>query len=117
MTSEREHFEIEENCRTIHERDGWHCCYPGCLNTDVQIAHGIQKGDAYITSTLNRWNNEYQEQRTFKWIKKHVINHPFNVWTSCAYHNSKFNIGNNPGKVKIKLDKIRQNLILTGVIK
>lgn len=116
MKNEREHFEIMENCRAIHERDGWHCKYPGCHYEDIQIAHHISKGDTYITSTLNRWNREYQEHRTYKWIKAHVINHPLNVVTSCAAHNSRFNIGNSPGAVRDKLNEIREALERNGEI-
>jgi hypothetical protein len=115
MKNEREHFEIEENCRAIHDRDRWHCTVPGCCNHDIQVAHRIQKYKVF--GVLEIWNNTYNENRNYHWIKYNVIHHPLNVTTSCAFHNSSFNIGNNPGAVREKLEEIRENLINTGVIK
>lgn len=115
MIREREHFEIKEHCEEIHERDGWHCQFPNCRYTDIQVAHRIcQKR---ILGTLNDWNTQFKEERNYQWIRAHVIHHPLNVVTSCAFHNSKFNIAGNPGKVAEKLNEIRKNLIQRGVIK
>ncbi|MBV6342416.1 HNH endonuclease [Candidatus Magnetobacterium casense] len=75
----------------VFARDIWSCQYPGCGvvgGLGIQIAHRIADTES------NR-----KECRALFGLKRKaeedaIINHPMNLVTSCAKHNSRFNVGN-----------------------
>lgn len=120
MSIEREYFEIDEHRREIFQRDGWRCQYPGCHRSASQVAHGLGKGKYSTNSVLIRWNGEYNEDRNYNWIKRHVINHNLNLFSCCDEngHNDFFNesIASNPEAAMDKLASIRDNLKSRGIV-
>lgn len=80
-------------------RDLGRCRYPGCNEKDgLQMAHRIADTKSNKKEIQYLIEGVLDYGITLEWVKKNIIDHPFNVVTSCAKHNDYFNIGFNKEK-------------------
>ena len=84
------------------------CGKPARYYNSAQIAHCIKQGkgsEDYIMSFI--WN-EYQKDRSRKWIRDNIINHPDNLKLTCSLKcNDRCNIFNNP----VEREKLLKSII------
>jgi len=83
----------------VFNRDGWICKYPHCFSREIECAHGIARTKANTKMIIRLWREMFGEN-----IKAHqaqeILNCEDNLSTSCHTHNSYFNFGNQPERVK-----------------
>ena len=79
--------------RQVFERALWQCEHPGCSRPATEIAHRI----ANTKANASAYGHD-------------VLSNPHNLAASCKAHNDFFNCGNNPGKVREILEKIKGGL-------
>lgn len=98
---------IEQVRLEVYERDNYQCQYPDCEvrgHDNLQMAHRIQRTKGNKNFVVNFWASEYREFITLKQAED-ILNHPINLMSSCADHNSSFNCG---FSIKIAYDILRQ---------
>jgi len=108
----RKDIKIMETRLRVYTRDGFKCQYPDCLSVgfdNLELAHLISAGKDNRNYIYQYWIDNYGKFLTEKEIDK-IIYHPKNMKTSCRKHNSYFNIGGQPEKVKKLLKKIKEVL-------
>ena len=88
-----------DQCQYI-DKDGNQCNVRGYDN--LVMAHRIHKGNKKFV--VKFWASEYKQFITLKQAKA-ILNHPINLMTSCADHNSYFNCA---FSTKIACDILRQ---------
>jgi hypothetical protein len=97
--------------RRIFGRDCYQCCFPGCKDQSnhIELAHGIAQTEANAKMIVRLWREMFGEEITIKQSWE-IIHDDRNLFTSCKAHNSKFNIGYNPEKVRKHLEEVRRGL-------
>lgn len=107
----RKSFEIEEARRRKFSAAGWRCEYvhpdgTRCTDNCTELAHRIGKGEYNVIDVKEIWKRLYKLNWSLSEIRRYIIHNDLNTAASCRRHNSYFNIGNNPGKVRELLNKI-----------
>ena len=95
----RQDYEIYETRMLVFKSAGWQCEYKDCESTDLQLAHCIAQTKAN-EKMIRRIVRETHGEEISKREAELILHHPRNLRASCAEHNSYFNCGNNPQKVK-----------------
>ena len=106
---ERKKARIEENRRRIFERDNWHCQYKNCYSSEIEIAHRVAKSESNKAEMRMHWLRKYKIELTYGQLDA-IMNHDFNIVSSCSKHNSYFNIGFNKVEKYKLLDRIYKDL-------
>ena len=99
--------EIEQTRLEVYERDLYTCRHFECnvMGYDnLQLAHRIAQTKANKNFVVTFWASEYGEFITLKQAEA-ILNHPINLMSSCADHNSHFNLG---FSTKMVCDILRQ---------
>lgn len=103
------------NRQEIFSRDGYICQICGKPIRSYgfeQIAHCIKQGKGSEDYVLSFIWNEYRKDRSRKWVKDNIINHPDNLKSVCSLKcNDRCNIFNNPVERDILLVKIIKKVI------
>lgn len=105
----RKDLEILELRLKVYSRDGFKCQYPGCSVQGfnlLELAHRIGQGHR---ETIRSMVSDIYSIKLDEAGISAVLHHPENLASSCRSHNSFFNCGNNPEKIKAILDKIMKN--------
>ena len=115
----RKNLQIMETRLTVYTRDGYQCQYKEYDDSmyglyrrcevkgfdNLQLAHLCrQKQETFI---IDFWKFNFNEEIT-KSQATAILNHPCNLKTSCAKHNSSFNISFNKQAVIELLNKIHE---------
>ena len=96
--------------RQVFERALWQCEHPGCSRPATEIAHRIANTEYNTVMVLKLWMMENECICNYKWAHDNIISNSHNLAASCREHNDFFNCGNNPGKVREILEKIKGGL-------
>lgn len=107
----RKDIEIMDIRLEIYNRDNYTCQYPDCNIKgfdNLQLAHRIGQGHNLSIENYFRWFKEINLTKKFIEI---ILNHKFNLVSSCAKHNDYFNIGfKNEATIKL-LNKIWLDIV------
>ena len=103
------------NRKEIFSRDGYICQICGKPVRSYgfeQIAHCIKQGKGSEDYVMQFIWNEYRKDRSRKWVKDNIINHPDNLKSVCSLRcNDRCNIFNKPVERDILLQKIIKKVI------
>ena len=104
----RKDFEILETRMIVYTRDFFTCRHRNCFvcgSDNIQLAHRIAQTEANKKYVQQYWLDNFDKVISLRKAER-ILHHPLNLATSCIMHNSYFNVGHNPEKRKIILDKI-----------
>jgi hypothetical protein len=108
--NDRLNISISETRLSVYTRDNFQCQFKNCHSLryfNLQLAHRIGQGHGnYIYKFILK---EYGKDLTNKEIDK-IINDEDNLQTSCAEHNSNFNIGFKRKEAEALIKKIYEKL-------
>jgi len=97
-------------------RDLGRCRYEGCNEKEnLQMAHRIADTEDNKKEIRSLILGTWGQDVNLSWVKENVIDHPFNVCTSCQKHNDYFNVGFKPEAKAEIIFAIMDDIMAGGV--